>query len=61
MTLDLPYKSSGAMYFKVPASILSISKLEHIPAIPKSTIFKLGKVFLSICFVNKRFSNLRSL
>ena len=49
--------SSGAIYFKDPASIFETSRLVAIPAIPKSTIFN----FSPDLSANKIFSNLRSL
>ncbi len=36
---NLPYKTSGAIYFKLPASIFSTLNFDATPAIPKSTTF----------------------
>ena len=35
---NLPYKTSGAIYLRLPASMLSTLNLDATPAIPKSTI-----------------------
>lgn len=39
--LVFPFKTSGAIYLKLPASMFSTFYLEATPAIPKSTTFLL--------------------
>jgi hypothetical protein len=55
--VSFPYKTSGAMYLIVPASVFSPDEPLHLPDIPKSTILILDFAFDS----NSTFSSLRSL
>ncbi len=55
--VSTPFKTSGAINFRVPASVFSVMFGVALPAIPKSTILILVRAFDS----NKTFSSFKSL